>query len=100
MRAEPSILDRLLRPLHRWVWSDAHRRGTKLLRFAETEADGGRDLSLAAELTPDPLLRRLYLRHAEDEMRHAELFRGRGRAVLRALPRRSGIAEVNWLAPG
>ena len=98
MRVSPSALDRLLKPLHRWVWLDPHRRGRKLLRFAETEADGGRDLSRAAELTKDPLLRRLYLRHAQDEQRHAELFRVRARQVL------SGAAvstlEANWLAPG
>ena len=52
-------VDRLLRPLHRWVWSDPHRRGNKLLRFAETEADGGRDLSLAASMNyPDLPVRR------------------------------------------
>ncbi len=96
----PSALDRALRPLHGWVWRDPHRRARKLLRFAETEADGGRDLSRAAELTRDPLLRRLYLRHAEDEFRHAALFRARGRALLRELPRAGAGFEANWLAPG
>jgi len=96
----PSALDRVLRPVHGWVWRDPHRRARKLLRFAETEADGGRDLSRAAELTRDPLLRRLYLRHAEDELRHAALFRARGRALLRSLPRSNGGFEANWLAPG
>ena len=96
----PSALDRALRPLHRWVWRDPHRRARKLLRFAETEADGGRDLSRAAELTNDPLLRRLYFRHAEDELRHAALFRERGRALLRGLPRTRAGFEANWLAPG
>jgi len=100
VRAEPSVLDLLLKPLHRWVWTDAHRRGRKLLRFAQTEADGSRDLARAAELTRDPSLRRLYLRHAEDEQRHAELFRGRGRVVLAGLSRRAGGLEANWLAPG
>ena len=100
MRTAPSVVDRLLQPLHRWVWLDAHRRARKLLRFAETEASGGRDLARAAELTLDPLLRRLYLRHAEDEGRHAALFRERGRALLSALPRRGEVAEANWLAPG
>ncbi len=92
----------MLRPLHRWVWRDAARRARKLLRFAETEEDGGRDLSRAAELTPDPLLRRLFLRHSLDEKRHAELFRRRGQAILRQL--RNGAAahaiEANWFAPG
>lgn len=100
MRGAPSTFDRLIQPLHRWVWADAHRRGRKLLRFGETEADGGRDLSRAAELTRDPVLRRLYLRHAGDEMRHAGLFRARGRALLSALPRRPEGSEANWLAPG
>jgi rubrerythrin len=97
VRAAPSTLDFLLVPLHRWVWADAQRRARKLLRFAETEADGGRHLSRAAELTRDASLRRLYLRHAEDEMRHAELFRRRGRELLAS---RGRVFEANWLAPG
>ena len=96
----PTGVDLLLRPVHRWVWSDAHRRAHKLLRFAETEADGGRDIARAAELTSDGLLRRLYLRHASDELRHAEMFRGRGRAMLAALPRQPAGTEANWFAPG
>jgi rubrerythrin len=93
-------VDTLLRPVHRWVWSDAHRRAHKLLRFAETEADGGRDLARAAELTGDALLRRLYLRHAMDELRHADMFRVRGRALLASLPKQEAGVEANWLAPG
>ncbi|HKS25260.1 MAG TPA: ferritin-like domain-containing protein [Thermoanaerobaculia bacterium] len=54
----------------------------KLLRFGETETDGGRDLLRAAELTRDPLLRRLYLLHAVDEQRHGSLFRRRAAAML------------------
>jgi rubrerythrin len=55
----------------------------KLLAFAEVETDGGRDILRAAEVTPDPLLRRLYLAHAIDELRHGNLFRQRGSALLR-----------------
>jgi rubrerythrin len=99
VRAVPSTFDLLLKPLHRRVWADAHRRARKLLRFAETEASGGRDLSRAAERTSDPSLRRLFLRHAEEEQRHADLFRRRGRELLKAAPRR-GHFEANWLAPG
>jgi rubrerythrin len=95
----PSTLDRVLRPLHRWVWNDASRRARKLLSFAETEAGGSRDLSRAAELTRDPSLRQLFLRHAQDEQRHAELFRKRGREILSSSPRGSSF-EANWLAPG
>lgn len=54
----------------------------KLLAFAEVETDGGRDILRAAEVTPDPLLRRLYLEHAIDELRHGDLFRERGAALL------------------
>jgi rubrerythrin len=90
-----------LSPIHRWVWRDLDRRARKLLRFAETEADGGRQLARAAEVTGDPLLRRLFLRHAQDEARHAELFRGRGRELLegRASSESRGF-DANWLAPG
>jgi hypothetical protein len=100
-RAQPSLGDRLLRPLHRWVWRDPARRARKLLTFARTEADGGRDLARAAELTADPLLRRLYLRHAGDEQGHADLFRARGRALLAELGAASPAGlELGWLAPG
>jgi rubrerythrin len=99
VRAAPSAIDLLLLPLHRWVWTDAHRRARKLLRFAETEAEGGRDLARAAELTGDASLRRLYLRHAGDEQRHADLFRRRGRELLETAARSSAF-EGNWLAPG
>jgi hypothetical protein len=70
------------------VWGDFDRRVRKLLAFAEVETDGGRDILRASEVTPDPLLRRLYLEHAIDELRHGELFRQRGAALLRARPAR------------
>lgn len=99
-RRAPSV-ERMLRPVHRWVWRDARRRARKLLAFAATEAGGGRDLSRAAELTRDPLLRRLYLRHAADERRHAELLRARGRTMLAALgPGGPAPFEARWLTPG
>src|SRR6185295_14887085 len=55
----------------------------------QVEGDGGRDILRAAELTPDPLLRRLYLEHAIDELRHADLFRQRGAALLQVRATRS-----------
>src|SRR4030095_11885920 len=76
-------VDRMMRPVHRWIWGDFDRRVRKLLPFAEVETDGGRDILRAAEVTPDPLLRRLYLEHAIDELRHGDLFRKRGAALLR-----------------
>src|SRR5436190_10772123 len=76
--------DGLLWPLLRWIWGDFDRRVRKLLAFAEVETDGGRDILRAAEVTSDPLLRRLYLAHAIDELHHGELFRERGAELLRA----------------
>jgi rubrerythrin len=81
-------VDRMLRPVHRWIWGDHHRRVRKLLTFAEVETDGGRDILRAAEMTPDPLLRRLYLEHAIDELRHGDMFRQRGAALLQTRPAR------------
>ena len=77
-------LDRILLPVHRWVWGDFDRRVRKLLAFAEVESDGGRDILRAAEITPDPLLRRLYLEHAIDELHHGDLFRRRGAELLQS----------------
>src|SRR5882762_499099 len=76
-------IDGLMRPVHRWVWGDFDRRVRKLLAFAKVETEGGRDILRAAELTRDPLLRRLYLEHAIDELHHGNLFRERGAALLR-----------------
>jgi hypothetical protein len=87
-----TYLDRILKPIHRWVWADSDRRVRKLLAFAEVETDGGRDILRAAEVTPDPLLRRLYLEHAIDELRHGDLFRERGSALLRT--RADGAATL------
>jgi hypothetical protein len=100
MGVTPSRTDRVLRPLHRWVWRDPARRARKLLTFARTEADGSRDLARAAERTADPLLRRLFLRHARDEQGHAELFAARGRAILAELGAAPARRELGWLAPG
>jgi rubrerythrin len=96
------IRQMLLWPVHNWVWLDTERRASNLLRFAETEAEGGRDLVRAAEVTSDPVLRKLFLFHARDEQRHAELFRRRGALLLQqalSAPSRSGY-QTDWLAPG
>jgi hypothetical protein len=92
----------MLEVVYRWVWRHPGRRALKLLKFAEVEADGGRDLARAAELTSDPLLRKLYFRHAGDELRHAGLFRGRGVEILHDHPVAADVRihEAQWLAPG
>ena len=93
-------VDRMLRPVHRWVWGDFDRRVRKLLAFAEVEGDGGRDILRAAEVTSDPLLRRLYLEHAIDELRHADLFRQRGAALLQLRSTRSTVLFNTSPLPG
>lgn len=91
----------MLAPLHRWIWRDAERRVQKLIRFGETETDGGRDILRAAEVTSDPLLRRLYLVHAIDELRHGVLFRQRAASLLPALRAATTPQfRTDWLAPG
>ena len=98
---QPTAFDRMLTPVHRWIWSNADRRVEKLFRFGETETDGGRDILRAAEVTSDPLLRRLYLEHAIDEFRHGVLFRRRAAALLKTSPSRSNSGfHGDWLAPG
>ena len=95
------ILRTALRPAQFWIWNNRALCARNLLRFAETEAEGGRDLLRAAEITTDPILRRLLVRHASDEQRHAELFRRRGVGLLKTLPAsaRKG-ANTGWLTPG
>jgi hypothetical protein len=96
-----TFVDRLLRPVHHWVWGDFDRRVRKLIAFGEVEGDGGRDILRAAELTPDPLLRRLYLAHAIDELHHADLFRQRSAALLRTRSTRaSGLFNASPLPGG
>jgi rubrerythrin len=91
----------VLKLVYWWIWRDPERRSRKLLQFAETEADGGRDIVRAAELTHDPILRRLYLAHAADEERHAQLFRKRGLEIRRSLSRALGGGfQAQWLTPG
>lgn len=95
-----AFVDRMLRPVHRWVWGDFDRRVRKLLAFSEVEGDGGRDILRAAEVTPDPLLRRLYLAHAIDELHHADLFRQRGAALLERRSARSNMLFSGSPLPG
>ncbi len=91
----------VLRPLYWVVWASPQRRARKLLQFAQVEAEGGRDLVRAAELTQDPVLRRRFFAHARDEARHAKLFRDRGLALRAALPTgQAGASFADWIAPG
>jgi hypothetical protein len=93
-------VDRVLRPIHRWIWGDFDRRVRKLLAFAQVETEGGRDILRAAEKTPDALLRRLYLAHAIDELHHGDLFRQRGAALLRTRAARKVLFNAAPLPGG
>src|ERR1051325_5613883 len=98
---QATAFDRILAPVHRLIWRNPERRVQKLFRFGETETDGGRDILRAAELTADPLLRRLYLEHAIDEHRHGVMFRRRAGSLLSSLPSGSKPAyQADWFAPG
>jgi rubrerythrin len=66
---------------HRGVWRDPVRRYRTLQSFSETEEDGGKDLVTAAKRVLDADLRMHLLRHADDERRHAEMFRRRAAEV-------------------
>jgi rubrerythrin len=72
------LLVRLTAPL---AFAGDRRVARKLEGFAATEAGSALDMLKAAELTDDPLLRRLFFRHAMDEARHAGLFRASAREV-------------------
>ena len=71
----------LARRRNRAVWADPVRKMRTLHGFAETEEDGGKDLAAAALRVSDGDLRGHLERHADDELRHAELFRGRAREL-------------------
>ena len=62
---------------NRAVWREPRRKLLTLESFARTEEDGGRDLLVAARRIGDAELRKHLERHAEDEIRHAALFRRR-----------------------
>ena len=101
LHARATTFDRMLTPVHSWIWGNVERRVQKLLRFSETEIDGGRDILRAAELTSDPVLRRLYLEHAIDEFRHGLMFRQRAGSVLRELASRSNrMFRLDWPSSG
>ncbi len=72
------------------TWRTDRQLAQRLEGFAATEAGSALDMLEAAELVGEPRLRRLFLRHATDEARHAFLFRRAARGIhpdgARALP--------------
>jgi rubrerythrin len=65
----------------RAIWADPRRALLTLESFASTEEDGGRDLLAAISRVQDPRLLEHMHRHADDEVRHARLFRDRAAEV-------------------
>jgi len=62
---------------YRAVWADPARKARTLESFAQTEANGGADITAASKRATNADLRGHLERHAADEVRHAELFRSR-----------------------
>ncbi len=75
MIAESQSLPLVLRLSAPFAWGSDRRIATKLHGFALTEQGSALDMFRAAEAATDPQHRRLYLRHALDEARHARRFR-------------------------
>jgi rubrerythrin len=71
MPAVTAAIARLLNPL---VWWRPGHAARKLLAFALAEQGSMLDMRLAARLTPSPARAAAYLRHADDEARHARMF--------------------------
>jgi hypothetical protein len=84
-----AALARLLNPL---VWRTASHSAHKFHGFALAEHGSMLDLRLAARLTPSPARAAAYLRHADDETRHAQMFGKRARQLAREAGLRRGHA--------
>jgi hypothetical protein len=74
------------------AWRTRNRSARKLLGFAATEQGSAKDMLRAAWLDDEPARRRLFLVHALDEFRHADLFRAAAKAIAPDL-RRDGRSE-------
>ncbi len=81
MRFTPSTW--FQRRAYRGVWSDPARKVRTLESFAQTEADGGNEIRAAVSFARNDALKGHLARHADDEVRHANMFTQRA-AELRA----------------
>jgi hypothetical protein len=75
-----AALARMLNPV---VWRRPGHVARKLHGFALAEHGSMLDLRLAARLTDSPTRAAAYLRHADDETRHAQMFGKRARQIAR-----------------
>ncbi|MEM6955833.1 MAG: hypothetical protein AAF645_09090 [Myxococcota bacterium] len=70
---EVSLRARLADVFYTWSWRLPGRRWRRLFAFAAAEAESALELRYAAARTESPERAALYLRHAEDEARHARI---------------------------
>ncbi len=70
----------------RSLWQDPIRKIRTLQSFAQTEIDGGENIAAAAKYVVDKKLKKHFLRHAAEEIRHGELFRQRARELSEKTP--------------
>ena len=77
------------------VWRSPRWAARLLFSFAHAEAGSRLDLLAAARLTPSGARRALYLKHALDETRHAQLFALRS-AELRG---KAGLPSLGFVRP-
>jgi hypothetical protein len=82
----------LLSPL---VWRTHARTARRLHAFARAEHGSMLDMRLAAALTPSPARAAAYLRHADDEARHAQIFAKQAQRAAAAAPRPRPLPPVS-----
>jgi len=75
------------------LWSDPERKIQTLESFSQTEIDAGENILRALKYANDPNLRTHLQRHAEDELRHGELFKMRAQELRELLPNIPGISK-------
>ena len=95
------VVRTLARILNPWVWRSPEQTARKLHEFALAEHGSMLDLRLAARATPSPTRAAAYLRHADDEARHMQMFAKRATQLARehdpSAPQRSVRADCEQL---
>ena len=81
-----SIGNYAIRLRSRSLWQDPVRKIRTLESFAQTEIDGGENIAQAAKYVVDKKLKKHFLRHAAEEIRHGELFRQRAQELAERSP--------------
>ena len=82
-----------LRLQARAIWSNPERKIQTLESFSQTEIDAGESICRALKHVEDLNLRTHLERHAEDELRHGELFRTRAHELRALSPNTTSISK-------